>query len=284
MFAVPRRETKAAKDALQALGMLDRATKAEQMAGGSRIALPLTPEAATQLQALAAASNPTAGAQQSRHSQTSSAHQQAEPGVTDHTETCNSISKPPSAVPGAASAVRNDSTLRADPSKTHPCNEAIYQSDMHAANANHHPTAGDAGSAAGAGLYAVNDSKGKQTDADGKDGRQEPAAHIHEAARSTLDVLLGLLRSGVAQLEWRELLASRRAGGPSPAAKLRAGMQQLLSAHGKMPCSHEFLHGSAHMAMLASLCPRRLAAAESLNGSTHMLASLRAQLVRTFRC
>ncbi len=45
-------------------------------------------------------------------------------------------------------------------------------------------------------------------------------------------VLRGLLRSGVARLEWRELLVTQRAGGASPAAKLRAGMQQLLFAHG----------------------------------------------------
>ena len=36
----------------------------------------------------------------------------------------------------------------------------------------------------------------------------------------------------MARLEWRELLVTQRAGGASPAAKLRAGMQQLLFAHG----------------------------------------------------
>lgn len=229
MLAVPRQDTKIAKDALQALGMLDRARKAEQMAGGSCIALPLTREAASQLQALAPASTPTEGSQQSIHSQ---------PDVMHTTGSSNSEIKPPSVVPDGLSAVRNNSTAEAGSVEAGSFVTAIGHNDRHAANGSHKPIAGDANSASAAELHTADVSRGSQADAGGENGRHMPAAPVDEAARGILGVLLGLLRSGVAQLEWRELLASRRAGGPSPAAKLRAGMQQLLSAHGKLPCSH----------------------------------------------
>lgn len=270
MFAVPRQATKAAKDALQALGMLDRARKAEQMAGGSCIALPLSHEAATQLQALAPTSHLTDGAQQSLPSQTTH-DQSAEPGVTGTTATCNSDSKPLSAVPDGDSAANKKITLKAASSEAGSFDTLNGHSSLHGASAHykptaetasstanghsslqdassdHKPTAGNADSATSADVQSVKASRGQQMDADGSDGRHKSAAPVEEAARGILEVLLGLLRSGVAQLEWRELLASRRAGGPSPAAKLRAGMQQLLSAHGEISGSHESSNRSRYM-------------------------------------
>ena len=223
VLAVPRRETKTAKDALQALGMLDRARKAEQMAAGSRIALPLTLDAATQLQALAPAALLPNAPQPSTPSGTKSNSHEANPDADDLGDSADngpSVQEHSSANAGISSYAAEGNRGLLESANCHR-SEAIMQAHKQAPR--------DPMSAPGS--DPAYHGRRRET-GDGKVDERQSAPAVEESAKGTLVVLLGLLRAGVAQLEWRELLASRRAGGPSPAAKLRAGMQQLLSAHG----------------------------------------------------
>ncbi|KAK9861886.1 hypothetical protein WJX84_010417 [Apatococcus fuscideae] len=204
-LVVGRREAKPVKDALRDLGMLDRSHKAEQMHSGSTVILPVTLDAAMHLQAWA-------GTAALPHEASSSFEQ---------SQSEASVQPVGTAMP--------DGGLLGGPSSTGSASQPTQAIENgHAARPIENGHGSDPGQ-----VSSRMSEEGIQLCT-----RRELTEGVGLSARTELQRLLGC---GAARLEWRELLLSRKGGGPSPAAKLRAGMQQLLFAHGMPWREHEAL-------------------------------------------